>query len=566
MRITGSAEKRLAPVRQAAIGVAAVALAFSLFAIVETYLVWQDMEASRPTDHPRLVALRADLDRAAGAESIVEEIRREEAALRTDFHTGETRLKEGGWLLLFGVAIFAGAAKLALSTRRRLPAPIARAVSYDADQPLSSFGRGSVAIVSVALAATAVIVPLAGHVEVEVKTAHGIWPRFRGPGGLGVSPHVDIPYQFDARPGSEKNLLWKTVTPLPGMSSPAVWNDRVLLTGGSENTREVYAFDALTGNLLWRRPVSAGPESSEIPQNIWEETGYAAPTPVTDGRHVWANFANGDVVCLDLFGQEKWCVNLGLPDNMYGIAASPMLVEGRLLLQLDQEYGIDGPRSAMVALDAATGEELWSTPRDVGSSWPSPIPIEIDAGLQVLTCANPWTIAYDPATGEEIWRADTLSGDGGPSPTFADGLVFVVNIGSPLTAIRPDGSGDVTKTHLAWEWQDGLPDVCSLIAGNGLVWQLTTDGYLTCLDTGTGEKQYDHAFEKTFYSSPSRIGDRILNITRDGEVIWWAAEREFEEFPSSHLGEQCDTTPAFAEGRLYIRGRRHLFCFAEAGS
>jgi outer membrane protein assembly factor BamB len=565
MRISGETEKRLEPLRQAATGVAAVAFAFSLFVVVEMFLVWRDMETSRPTDHPRLVALRADLDREAGSETIVAEIRRTETALRTDFHTAEQRVRQGAWLLLIAIASGAGAAKLALSTRRRLPAPIARGIGYDADHGLSLFGRVSVGAVSAALVATAVIVPLAGHSEIEVETAHGIWPRFRGAGGLGISPHTNIPLEFDARADSEHNLRWKTVTPLPGMSSPVIWNDRVLLTGATENTREVYCFDALSGALLWRRPVSAGPESSEIPDNIWSETGYAAPTTVTDGAHVWALFANGDVICLDLFGQEKWCVNLGLPVNMYGIAASPMLVEDLLLLQIDQEYGSEGPASEMIALDATDGEVRWRVLRDVGSSWPSPIPVETAEGLQVITCANPWTIAYDPESGEEIWRADTLAGDGGPSPSVAEGLVFVVNIGSPLTAIRPDGKGDVTATHVVWEWQEGLPDVCSVIAGNGLVWLLSTDGLVTCLDAATGAQQWDHRFDAEFYASPVRIGDRVLCISRRGEIFSFAAEREYRAFPINHLGEDCDTSPAFAEGRMYIRGRRHLFCIGEGG-
>jgi len=545
--------------------VAAIALCFSLFVIVEMFQIRMRMTEDRPVDHPHLVALRADLAREPGSEGIKKAIRFWEMDLRERFLASERRLEQGAWMLLAGVAVFALAAKLALTARPRVPTIAIRDVSYDPDRGVSVFGRVSVAVVGIALAATAVAVPVLHEEDEVVETARGVWPRFRGAGGLGISPHETVPLELDGREGQERNLRWKSVVPLPGISSPAVWNERLYLTGGTENTREVYCFDAAGGALLWRRPVSAGPESTEIPENIWEETGYAAPSPVTDGEHVWALFANGDVVCLDPFGGETWCVNLGLPVNMYGLAASPILFDEKLVIQFDQDWGDGEFQSFLIALEAATGEELWRTPREVESSWPTPIPIPGPRGVQILTCANPYVIAYDPSDGSEVWRVDCLEGDGGPSPTFGEEHVFAVNVGSPLTAIRLDGEGDVTKTHVAWEWHDGLPDVCTPLVDRGLLWMLSTDGLATCLDARTGELVWEKIFDENFYASPVLAGGRVYLIGRRGDVIVFDTGREYQELARGHLGETCDTSPAFGDGRIYVRGRRHLFCFEEVG-
>ena len=550
---------------QAATGMAAVALLFTLFATAEMGLIWREMRHSRPVDHPRLLALRADLDREPGADAIAEEIRRVEMDLRSRFLTGDRRLRQGSWLLLIGVATFAACVKLARSTRPRVPALAPRGPSHDPDRAPALFGRGSVLGVSLLLATTAVAIPVLWERGAEVEGARGIWARFRGAGGLGISPHAEAPLVLDAREGREENLRWRSVVPLPGLSSPVVWNERVFLTGATPNTREVYCFDALSGALLWRRPVSAGPESSRVPEGIWEETGYAAPTPVTDGARVWALFANGDVVCLDVFGQEIWCAHLGLPRTMYGLAASPLLLDRKLVLQVDQEWDDEGTASALIALDAADGSELWRTPRDVESSWPTPIPIQAPGGVQILTCANPFVIAYEPEGGTEVWRVDCLAGDGGPSPSFAEGLALVANVGSSLAAIRCDGEGDVTDTHIAWEHREDLPDVPSPLAADGLVWLQSTDGLTTCLELRTGEVLWEHDHEASFYSSPTLAGGRVNLIARKGAVNVIEAGPEYRSLAEGHLGEDCDTSPAFAEGRVYVRGRRHLLCFEGGG-
>ncbi len=194
------------------------------------------------------------------------------------------------------------------------------------------------------------------------------------------------------------------------------------------------------------------------------------------------------------------------------------------------------------------------------------------AGL-IITAAAPWVIAYDPADGAEIWRAKCLSQDVGPSPTFADGVVYVANEFPQASAIRADGEGDVTETHVLWTAEDGLPDTCSPLATKEHLYLLASYGTFTCYDVKQGELLWEQDFDATFTSSPSLVGKRLYLFgeieEKDEKGEWvqkgktWIVEpgpQQCEivgEFP---LGEGCVTSPAFQQGRIYIRGREHLFC------
>ena len=146
------------------------------------------------------------------------------------------------------------------------------------------------------------------------------WPRFRGPGGLGISAYTNVPDAWDAASG--KGIVWKTPVPLPGNNSPVVWGKRVFLSGADKHRREVYCFDADSGKLVWRQNVPGTPQSTAKPPEVTDDTGYAAPTTATDGRRVFAIFANGDLAAFDVSGKPAWAKSLGIPENSYGHASS----------------------------------------------------------------------------------------------------------------------------------------------------------------------------------------------------------------------------------------------------
>ncbi len=389
------------------------------------------------------------------------------------------------------------------------------------------------------------------------------WPRFRGPDGTGVSVYADAPTTWDGASG--EGIRWKTAIPLPGNSSPIVWDKRVFLTGADETRRVVYCCDADSGALLWEAEAPGTPESTAAPPKVGEATGYAASTPATDGRHVYAMFANGDLVAVDFAGQVRWSRSLGMPKNVYGHATSLAMHRDRLLVQFDQGTKQD-KASKLIALKAESGETAWETPREVPNSWPTPLVIEYEGQPQIITAADPWVIAYAPADGKEIWRAKCLQADVGPSPTFADGTVFVANEFPGTAAIRPDGTGDVTDSHVLWEADVGSPDCCSPLATDQFLMVLASFGTLTCYNAKEGgEPLWEHDLDgANFTASPTLVGKHVYLLDEDGKAhIVEPTAEECKPVGEAELGEPCVTSPAFQEGRIYIRGQEHLFCIGD---
>jgi outer membrane protein assembly factor BamB len=348
--------------------------------------------------------------------------------------------------------------------------------------------------------------------------------------------------------------------PRPGFSSPVVWDGRIYLTGADrEVPAEVYCFDAGTGTLLWRHAatdIAASPQ--ELP-DVTEDTGYAAPTPATDGERVCALFATGDLVCLAPDGERLWARNLGVPDNHYGHASSLLLDRGTLLVQYDHFGG-----SRLLGIDPQTGETRFQTARpDVQISWASPLLARAEGRRTLVLAAAPLVAGYDPATGAELWRAEVLSGEVGPSPAYAAGRVFVANQYAQAAAIRLGGRGDVSETHVLWTGMDHLPDVASPVATAEHLFLATSAGILACLDAATGEVRWTHETEKGFWASPILAGDRLYALDRGGRMHIALAAGTFTPIATPSLAAETVCTPAFLEGRIYVRTTEELICIGD---
>jgi len=385
---------------------------------------------------------------------------------------------------------------------------------------------------------------------------------------LGISAYDNIPTTWDAQSG--ENILWKTAVPLEGNNSPVVWGKRVFLCAADEEHRQVFCFDADSGELLWGKELPGTPASTAEAPEVMADTGFSAPTMATDGRRAYAMFANGDVGAFDFSGELVWSKSLGMPKNVYGHGASLAMYRNRLLIQFDQGERKDG-LSALLALNGATGETVWSIPREVPNSWPTPIVINSAGRDQIITGADPWVIAYDALHGSEIWRAKCLQADVGPSPVYADGIVYTVNEYPELSAIKADGSGDVTETHVLWIGEDGLPDCPSPLATEKYVILVDAYGYVTCYDAKAGDLLWEYELEDAaIVSSPGLVGNHMYVFANEGQS--WvidieaqepAEEGDAEQFrtvATGNLGEECVTSPAFQDRRIYIRGKEHLFC------
>ena len=386
------------------------------------------------------------------------------------------------------------------------------------------------------------------------------WPRFRGPGGAGVSAYANMPAQWDGASG--KGILWKTAIELPGENSPVVWGNKLFLSGATAGKRSVYCLDTNSGKILWEQSIQMpGGKKDEAP-NVMDDTGYAAPTMATDGQRIFAIFANGILAALDLDGNLSWSKNLGPLDIQYGYAASLLTGQGLVIAVLDLSN--DENVNAIVAFDAATGAEKWRTIRPAGNSWSTPILAQTSTGPQVITVAKPFVIAYDPKDGKEIWRADCLSGDVVPSPVFGGGLVFAVNAGAVLAAIKPDGKGDVSATHISWKADSGLPEIASPLTDGKLVWLVTTSGMLTCYKVKDGAKVYEHDLAVTINSSPTLAGGKLYLLGSEGTMILVDGGEQFKELGRFKLGEPATASPAFMDGRIYIRGKSNMYCVGAA--
>jgi outer membrane protein assembly factor BamB len=383
------------------------------------------------------------------------------------------------------------------------------------------------------------------------------WPRFRGPGGSGVSRFDNIPTQWNGASG--QGILWKSPVLLPGHNSPVVWDKRVFISGATADKREVYCFDADSGRLLWTGDVPTSPAAAGKKLEMSEDTGYAASSVATDGQRIYAIFPTGDVAAFDLTGRRLWYKSLGVPENPYGYASSLETYQDRVIVQ-DDQGDPDSAKSRLYAFDGSTGRPVWEAKRNVYSSWTSPIVVDVGGRPQLITVANPWVIAYDPAGGAEIWRAKCTSGDTTPSPIYAGGLVLAIEPSSHLAAIKPDGKGDVTATHVAWKMTESGPDICSPVGNDQFVYLLEGSGTLVCCSLPDGKKLYSQDLKESFMASPSIAGNKLYVPAETGVMHIVEVGPQYKEIGKCELGEKTRASPAFAPGRLYIRGEKNLYC------
>jgi len=376
------------------------------------------------------------------------------------------------------------------------------------------------------------------------------YPTFRGLGGNGIVSKKDIPSSWNGTNGT--NILWKTKIPLEGFNSPVIWGDRVFITGANASKREVYCFDANTGKILWTHEVKNIPNSQPAPK-VTPDTGHAAPTMATDGRRAYAIFSNGDIIALDMEGNRVWAKSLGVPGNHYGHSSSLMLFQDKLIVQYDQKTS-----GKVMALSTETGKVAWSTDRKVKISWASPLVVFTGKATEILLTADPFVASYNPYSGKENWKIDCIFGEVGPSLAYADGVVFVTNEYANLCAIQ---IGE--KPSILWENDEFLSDVPSPVATKEHLFLVTSYGTVVCYGAKDGKKFWDHDFGVSFYGSPILANGRIYLINMKGNTHIFSASEKFSEIANNPLGEKSVCTPAFADGRIFIRGDKSLFCIGK---
>ena len=415
------------------------------------------------------------------------------------------------------------------------------------------------------------------------------WVSFRNFDGNGIGFSDNPPIHWDGTTG--KNIIWKSEVPLSGRSSPVIWENKLFLTGADEGTQKIFCYNIENGELLWTADVTR-PETKTV--EVGEDAGFAAPTPVVDGQHVYAMFANGELVAVDFSGKEVWRHSFGTPDNSYGFASSPALYFDRLIVQFDDGDGSEG-NSKLVALDLETGDVLWETARkESPNSWASPTVKKIGDSYQIITSANPFVVAYDPENGEEIWRCKCFSGDVGPSAVALGNIVLVTSDTPRTFAIDATGTGDVTATHILWTGAGVTSDAPSPLATEKFFLTISSGGWLsgydpTVIDPVKKRARYwelEVGDMANFYSSPLRVGTYIylfdkteVNESRGAQPRAFVVDLSkaavgedgmlTEEsaaamiIAENQMLEPIVTCPVILNNRIYVRGETMLFCIGE---
>ncbi|HNS22160.1 MAG TPA: PQQ-binding-like beta-propeller repeat protein [Sedimentisphaerales bacterium] len=524
-----------------------------------------------PSRETRLAAMQHQAQKDPTNETLLSEVRRLDLKIRQDRLWRLDFAERTAFALLGSVIVLLIAGKIAYDLGKEPPRP--QHGTTDRGEMQVREGRQARWAVAGGLAVLAVgmtLLGMMGHVRfaqaqdaeppfASMQDKQGQWPRFRGPGGAGVSAYANIATSWNGKTG--EGILWKTAVPMPGRNSPVVWKDRVFLVGADPNARKVYCFDARSGRLQWTGDVPTVPV--EEPLELMEDTGYAACTAATDGRRIYAIFPTGDVAAFDFNGRRLWHKNLGMPDSAYGYAASLETYEKLVIIQYDQGDGSEG-KSKVIALDGTNGRVAWETKRDLPNSWSSPVVVEVEGKPQLITVADPNVVAYNPADGKEIWRAECLGGDVAPSPIYAGGLILAIEPYAQLVGIKPTGQGDVSKTHVVWKMEEGGPDICSPVSDGTYVYLLESADLLICCRIEDGHKLYEQKIKGDFRASPSIVGDKLYILDMKGVMRIAQVGPEYKELGKCELGEECFASPAFADGRMYIRGVEHLYCIGKA--
>jgi outer membrane protein assembly factor BamB len=558
---------------QAATGLAIVAGVFSLIIAGLLAVNVYSMKVSVPVRSAELEIMKEQAKANPTDVTLAELILEADTELRRDQFAGLYFVRRGTILLVVTLILLTGSIIWAVSHRPKLPQPQPQG-DLKSEQILQAHRiRRAFSVAVILLCGLALfwvlnapqIVPVSNGGEQptslysSMEEMENQWPSFRGPGGLGICQFDNIPDTWDGEKG--ENILWKTTIPLPGHNSPIVWDNRIFLTGATEDKQQIFCFDADLGELLWNADVSIPPTPAREDMDVMDDTGYAACTAVTDGKRVCAIFAGGDIGCFTIDGKLLWEKHLGVPESAYGYAASLTAFEDRVIIQWDVGYDDgDESKSKLIALNWQTGNILFQTHRPVPNSWSSPTVVEMGGHYQILTTASPFVMAYEPKTGTELYRAECIEGDIAALPIISGTKLFAIEPYNKLVAIdTQNASGDISQTHILWENESEMPDICSPVANDQYVWTLTTQGLLGCYSITDGSELYAHGIENSFQASPTLVGNRLYLLAEDGVMLIISDEPEYNEIKQNQLGEKCYASPAFQDGRIYIRTEKNLY-------
>jgi outer membrane protein assembly factor BamB len=402
------------------------------------------------------------------------------------------------------------------------------------------------------------------------------WPGFRGPTGQGISGERGLPTKWSAASG----VSWKTDVAGEGWSSPIVWADRVFLTAAREKgtSCRVIAIDAGSGKILW--DVEA---FTQTPGRKERRNSYATPTPVTDGRLVYAFFGGGGAMAMDFDGKPVWTNTQNEFYSQHGLGASPILYEDLLIMPWDHSakggpeprlgWQIPWDKSFVLALDKQTGKERYRAMRGQSRiAHMTPRVVDVAGSPQLVSAAGDVIQGFDPRTGRRLWWVESGGEGVTPSPVFGQGMVFSSSgfatpvggkaIRPAIRAFRLGGEGDVTRANLVWEHRENVPMLPSLlyVEGARLLYAISEGGILQCLNPGDGSVIFRQRLKGNYSASPVYADGRIYLLNDEGSTTVIEAGREFKELAYNELNEKTQASMAVSGGRLFIRTEKAAYC------
>lgn len=396
------------------------------------------------------------------------------------------------------------------------------------------------------------------------STRAGDWPRYRGPDGAAVSEQRGLPVTW-----TPDDYAWNVELPGVGHSSPVICGDQLFITSAIDegSVRYLFCLDAVTGERLWCRATGLNRSHKHV------KGSWASSTPAVDGERVYVTFADEEnylVTAYDLAGGLVWRRNLGAFESQHGHGVSPIVYHGLVIVPNDQK----GP-SSIVALDAETGETVWSTLREIGrTSYATPIVVESEGtGPQLICCSGAMGItSLDPASGRLNWKTGPFPDPSRTvsSPVLADGLVVQTcgggGRGNVLIAADVSRPGDSSRDRIRYRRgrRELLPYVPTPVYYDDHLFLWTDQGVVICIDWRTREDVWTERVGGNFSGSPVCIDGKLYAISEDGDVVVVAASPTYEFLGRTPLGDPSHATPAVADGRLYLRTFHRLACL-EAG-
>jgi outer membrane protein assembly factor BamB len=386
------------------------------------------------------------------------------------------------------------------------------------------------------------------------------WFQFRGPDGQGHSTATGLPTHWS----TTENVRWKQAIPGRGWSSPVCVGNQIFLTtavpADSSHALHTLSLEASTGKIIWDTVVF----DRLIPTRaqMHSKNSYASPTPVVHGERVYVHFGTQGTACLSLAGKVIWKTRELVYQPNHGSGGSPVLVDGFLIVSCG---GAD--LQFVAALDANTGDLRWKKDRlpceePKRFAFGTPLLIEVNGQKQVISPGAHMVVAYDPKTGDELWSVRYDGYSVVPRPVFGNGLVYLSTSfdSAQLLAIRPDGHGNVTDSHVAWKQARSIPNTPSPLLVDENLFLINDAGIASCLDAKTGRPRWTHRLGGKFSASPLQAEGHIYVVSEGGETtVLRATPEHYEEIARNKLDEEALASPVVVGHGLLLRTAKKLY-------